>query len=214
MRLLKRAKSQVQQSVGQTREPRRTCMRNIYIYIYIPYRHVANDEAQYYIHLRLYCRLYVYNYVYPIQIYQIYCTMLAVSAESVTEQRARSRDLRHEASTVVVTATMGSAVAKLAVEQDFERCSELRRWRLEHEGAKPNRRSDDPNKKSLANWLSMVLPRRFRASGTKSSQRKLTVEESAHLEELLGQDSGAGGSERRNAADLKVVQEAGDRDKM
>jgi len=157
-----------------------TCMRNIYIYIYIPYRHVANDEAQYYIHLRLYCRLYVYNYVYPIQIYQIYCTMLAVSAESVTEQRARSRDLRHEASTVVVTATMGSAVAKLAVEQDFERCSELRRWRLEHEGAKPNRRSDDPNKKSLANWLSMVLPRRFRASGTKSSQRKLTVEESAH----------------------------------
>ena len=190
-------------------------MRNIYnICIHFPYRHVANDEAQYYIHLRLYCRLYVYNYVYPIQIYQIYCTMLAVSAESVTEQRARSRDLRHEASTVVATATMGSAVAKLAVEQDFERCSELRRWRLEHEGAKPNRRSDDPNKKSLANWLSMVLPRRFRASGTKSSQRKLTVEESAHLEELLGQDSGAGGSERRNAADLKVVQEAGDRDKM
>ena len=208
MRLLKRAKSQVQQSA------RRTCMRNMYIYIYIPYRHVANDEAQYYIHLRLYCRIYVYNYVYPIQIYQIYCTMLAVSAESVTEQRARSRDLRHEASTVGATATMASAVAQLAVEQDFERCSELRRWRLEHEGAKPNRRSDDPNEKSLANWLSMVLPRRFRASGTKPSQRKLTVEESAHLEELLGQDSGAGGSERRNAADLKVVQEAGDRDKM
>jgi len=42
----------------------------------------------------------------------------------------------------------------------------------------------------------MVLPRRFRASGTKPSQRKLTVEESAHLEELLGQGSGAGGSER------------------
>ena len=41
-------------------------------------RHVANDEAQYYIHLRLYCRLYVYKYVYPIQIYQIYCIMLAV----------------------------------------------------------------------------------------------------------------------------------------
>ena len=35
MRLLKRAKSHVQQSVRQTREPRRTCMRNIYIYIYI-----------------------------------------------------------------------------------------------------------------------------------------------------------------------------------
>ena len=97
-----------------------------------------------------------------------------------------------------------------ALEQDFERCSELRRWRLEPEGAVPNRRSDDPTEKILANWLSMVLPRRFRASGTKSSQRKLTVEESAYLEELLGQDSGAVGSERRNAADLKVVQEAGD----
>ena len=35
MRLLKRAKSHVQQSVRQTREPRRTCMRNICIYIYI-----------------------------------------------------------------------------------------------------------------------------------------------------------------------------------
>ena len=92
-----------------------TCMRNIYIYI--PYRHVANDEAQYYIHLRLYCRLYVYNYVYPIQIYQIYCTMLAVSAESVTEQRARSRDRRHEASTVGVTATMASAVGAIKLRQ-------------------------------------------------------------------------------------------------
>ena len=110
MRLLKRAKSHVQPSVRQTREPRRTCMRNIYIYIYFPYRHVANDEAHYYTHLRLYCKLYVYKYVYPIQIYQIYCTMLDVSAENVTGQRARSRDLRHEASTVGATATMASAV--------------------------------------------------------------------------------------------------------
>ena len=53
----------------------------------------------------------------------------------------------------------------------------------------PRRRSDDFTEKSLANWLSMVLPRRFRASGSKPSQRKLTVEESAHLVNLLGECS-------------------------
>ena len=89
-----------------------------------------------------------------------------------------------------------SGVIQPAVEQDFERCSELRRWRLEHEGALPKRNSDDSTENSLANWLSMVRPRRLRASGPKPSQRKLTAEESAHLDELLGQCSGAQGSER------------------
>ena len=84
-----------------------------------------------------------------------------------------------------------SGVVQTVLEQDFERCSDLRRWRCEHEGALPQRYSDDPTEKSLANWLSMVLPRRWRASGPKPSQRKLTAEESAHLDELLGQSSGA-----------------------
>ena len=93
-----------------------------------------------------------------------------------------------------------SGVIQPAVEQDFERCSELRRWRLEHEGALPKRNSDDSTENSLANWLSMVRPRRLRASGPKPSQRKLTAEESAHLDELLGQCSGAQGSERPSAS--------------
>ena len=40
-----------------------------------------------------------------------------VSAESVTEQRARSRDRRHEASTVGVTATMACAVGAIKLRQ-------------------------------------------------------------------------------------------------
>ena len=40
-----------------------------------------------------------------------------MSAESVTEQRARSRDRRHEASTVGVTATMASAVGAIKLRQ-------------------------------------------------------------------------------------------------
>ena len=40
-----------------------------------------------------------------------------VSAESVTEQRARSRDRRHEASTVGATATMASAVGAIKLRQ-------------------------------------------------------------------------------------------------
>ena len=93
-----------------------------------------------------------------------------------------------------------SGVVQPAVEQDFERCSDLRRWRFEHAGALPKRNSDDSKENSLANWLSMVLPRRLRASGPKPSQRKLTAEESAHLDELLGQCSGAQGSERPSAS--------------
>ena len=93
-----------------------------------------------------------------------------------------------------------SGVVQPALEQDFERCSDLRRWRCEHEGALPKRNSDDSTEKSLANWLSMVLPRRLRASGPKPSQRKLTAEETAHLDELLGQCSGAQDSERISAS--------------
>ena len=93
-----------------------------------------------------------------------------------------------------------SNVVQPVVEQDFERCSDLRRWRFEHAGALPRRNSDDSTENSLANWLSMVLPRRLRAVGPKPSQRKLTAEQTAHLDELLGFCSGAQGSERPSAS--------------
>ena len=67
-------------------------------------------------------------------------------------------------------------------QNDFERCSDLRQWRLTHAGDLPNRRSDNIVERSLAIWLSKAFQRRKRQLTARPSQRKLTTDESFHLD--------------------------------
>ena len=67
-------------------------------------------------------------------------------------------------------------------QNDFERCADLREWRLTHAGDLPNRRSDNIVERSLAIWLSKALQRRKRQLTARPSQRKLTTDESFHLD--------------------------------
>ena len=68
---------------------------------------------------------------------------------------------------------------------DFERCLELRRWLSLHAGELPRRRCEEAVEKSLGNWLCTVLARRYRAVGSKPSQRMLTSRQRVYLEQIL-----------------------------
>jgi hypothetical protein len=68
---------------------------------------------------------------------------------------------------------------------DFERCSELRDWRLAHAGDLPRRRSDDAYEQSLALWFSKALQRQQRALSSRPSHRQLTLDETAHLDSIV-----------------------------
>ena len=69
---------------------------------------------------------------------------------------------------------------------DFERCAALRDWKLTHTGGLPSRSSDQAAEKSLANWLSKTLQRRQRALGSGPSKRQLTLDQAAHLDNIMG----------------------------
>ena len=69
---------------------------------------------------------------------------------------------------------------------DFERCADLREWRLTHAGDLPRRRSDNDVEKSLASWLSKALQRRERALGDYPSQQQLTPDQAVHLNSIVG----------------------------
>ena len=73
---------------------------------------------------------------------------------------------------------------------DFERCAALRDWKLTHTGGLPSRCSDQDAEKSLANWLSKTLQRRQRALGSAPSQQQLTLDQAAHLDNIIGMAGG------------------------
>ncbi len=66
-----------------------------------------------------------------------------------------------------------------------ERCEDLKRWLLDHNGVLPRRRSNDTAEASLAKWLSMAQPRCHRAFGSHPSQRQLDAEERSQLTDAL-----------------------------
>ena len=59
----------------------------------------------------------LYKYIKSIVLCLLCFEVPVMSVEGVTEQRARSRDRRHETSTVGVTATMASAVGAIKLRQ-------------------------------------------------------------------------------------------------
>ena len=67
-----------------------------------------------------------------------------------------------------------------------KRCADLKRWLLQHHGTFPKRKSKDNAEASLANWLSMTLPRRFRDLGSKANQKQLTPAEFSQLDDAMG----------------------------
>ena len=66
-----------------------------------------------------------------------------------------------------------------------KRVADLKRWLLQHHGTLPKRKSKDNEEASLANWLSKTLPRRFRALGSKASQKQLTPAEISQLDDAM-----------------------------
>ena len=77
-------------------------------------------------------------------------------------------------------------LAMANIKSHTERCADLKRWCLEHDGIRPKQKSSDNEEAGLANWLSRALPRRTRASGSKPSQSLLDAEEIALLNDAMG----------------------------
>ena len=72
-----------------------------------------------------------------------------------------------------------------ALPDDFERCTELRRWCLSHSGERPRLRSHNKKETSLASWLAFAKTRRARPANKFTYGRQLTTKETAHLNSIL-----------------------------
>ena len=71
------------------------------------------------------------------------------------------------------------------VQSFIDRCKELKQWYKNHAGEPPRRKSDNKTEASLARWLDQARSRRNRATQVTPCGRKLTVSETAHLNNII-----------------------------
>ena len=76
--------------------------------------------------------------------------------------------------------------ADVDADSSFEqRCAQLAAWRRANGGVVPKQKSDNVEERRLANWVSMAVPRKAKASGAGPSKRQLTPEEASMLDAAL-----------------------------